>query len=67
MLNEEQANKIMADIVWFSTDKEIWGHMLDHLTDLYKLRDNQIYHNVLSDCGTNMVNRDQVWSMNYGT
>ena len=67
MLNEEQANKVMADIVWFSTDKEIWGHVLDHLTDLYKLRDKEIYLNVLGDCGTDMINRERVWEMQYGS
>ena len=46
MLNEEQANKVMADIVWLSTDRDIWGNMLEHLYNLHKIRDRKIYEDL---------------------
>ena len=69
MLSEEQVNKIMADIVWFSTDKEIWGGILEHLYDLHKIRDDQLFNRLATLC------RDEdeqeayfkLRSMNYAT
>ena len=49
-MTEEQVNKIMADIVWFSTDKDIWGGILEHLTDLHKLRDDTLFNALARIC-----------------
>ena len=68
-MTEEQVNKIMADIVWFSTDKDIWGGILEHLHDMHKIRDDQLFNRLATLC------RDEgeqepyfiLRSMNYGT
>lgn len=65
MQSEDSDDMLMSDIHYMT--EQGWTDMLDHLTRLHKLRDALIYRNVLSDCGTDMTIREQVWGMQHGS
>lgn len=65
MLDEDQADNVMSDIHYMT--QQGWTEMLQHLTELHKIRDKVIHDRMQSFCSSYSDEiSDLLWEMNYG-